>query len=67
MRLLYHCTIAITSWRHHQAVGDDRCRMFLLPALLFPSVLHPLNKAWMHFGELLSKIVSPIALWLGLL
>lgn len=37
---------------------------FLLPALLFPSVLHPLNKAWMHFGELLSKIVSPIALGL---
>ncbi|WMW81742.1 SxtJ family membrane protein [Undibacterium cyanobacteriorum] len=35
---------------------------FLIPALFFSRILHPLNRAWMHFGELLSKIVSPIAM-----
>jgi hypothetical protein len=36
--------------------------IFLLVALLFPSVLAPLNRLWIKFGLLLHRIVSPIAL-----
>lgn len=35
---------------------------FLIFALFAPKALHQLNIAWMRFGVLLSKIVSPIAL-----
>ncbi len=31
-------------------------------ALLFPSVLTPLNRLWMRFGALLHRIVSPVIL-----
>jgi hypothetical protein len=34
----------------------------LLAALARPSVLHPLNRAWMKFGALLHAIVNPIVL-----
>jgi hypothetical protein len=33
---------------------------FLASALLFSSVLHPLNLLWAKFGELLHRIVSPL-------
>lgn len=36
--------------------------VFLLAALLFPSVLAPLNRLWLRLGMLLHRIVSPIAL-----
>ena len=36
--------------------------LFLLPALLFPRSLSKLNQLWMHFGLLMSAIVSPIAM-----
>ena len=36
--------------------------IFLLLALFFPSVLAPANRLWMKFGELLHRIVSPVAL-----
>lgn len=35
---------------------------FLTLALLFPKALEPANRLWMKFGELLHKIVSPVAL-----
>ncbi|MDP9198707.1 MAG: SxtJ family membrane protein, partial [Pseudomonadota bacterium] len=35
---------------------------FLIAALAFPRVLHPLNIVWMRFGLLLNRIVSPIVL-----
>jgi hypothetical protein len=35
---------------------------FLIPALLFPSVLHPLNRLWTRFGLLLHKFTNPIIL-----
>jgi len=35
---------------------------FLVVALACPIALRPLNKAWMQFGFLLNKIVSPIVL-----
>lgn len=35
---------------------------FLTLALLFPKSLEPANRLWMKFGELLHKIVSPVAL-----
>lgn len=38
--------------------------VFFVPAIVFPKVLSRLNILWMQFGELLSKIVSPIALGL---
>lgn len=34
----------------------------LLFTLLAPSLLTPLNRAWMKFGELLARIVNPIVL-----
>ena len=36
--------------------------IFLLLALVAPSVLAPANRVWMKFGELLHRIVSPLAL-----
>jgi hypothetical protein len=36
--------------------------VFLLVALLVPSVLAPLNRLWARFGLLLHRVVSPIAL-----
>ena len=36
--------------------------IFLLVALLFPSVLAPLNRLWTKLGLLLHRVVSPIAL-----
>jgi hypothetical protein len=38
--------------------------LFLLLALAFPKALAPLNRAWMAFGELLHRIVSPVILGL---
>jgi hypothetical protein len=35
---------------------------FLVTALIMPSVLAPLNRLWTRFGQLLHRIVSPIAL-----
>jgi hypothetical protein len=35
---------------------------FLLPALWMPRMLRPLNRAWLRFGLLLHRIVSPIVL-----
>ena len=36
--------------------------LFLLAALVIPSVLAPLNRLWLKLGLLLHRIVSPIAL-----
>lgn len=36
--------------------------VFLLLALLAPCVLGPINRLWMKFGDLLHRIVGPIAL-----
>lgn len=35
---------------------------FLLAALAYPRVLHPLNAAWMRFGLLLNRVVSPLVM-----
>ena len=37
---------------------------FGLVAVTIPTVLHPLNVAWMWFGRLLNRIVSPVVLGL---
>lgn len=36
--------------------------LFLLLALVIPGVLAPANRLWMKFGELLHRVVSPVAL-----
>ena len=36
--------------------------LFLLAALIFPRILHPLNVVWMHFGHLLNRVVSPVVM-----
>jgi hypothetical protein len=38
--------------------------LFLVLAVLTPSVLAPLNKAWFALGQLLGKLVSPLVLGL---
>ena len=35
---------------------------FLVPALVFPKVLAPLNKLWTKFGLLMGAVVGPVAL-----
>jgi predicted membrane metal-binding protein len=35
---------------------------FALVAVVAPGVLKPLNKAWMRFGLLLSKVTSPVVM-----
>jgi hypothetical protein len=36
--------------------------VILILAVFFPSALSPLNRAWLRFGLLLNRIVSPIVL-----
>lgn len=36
--------------------------VFLFFAALFPHVLNPLNRAWLAFGKLLHKVVSPLVM-----
>lgn len=38
--------------------------VFLLLSFVAPKALHPLNVAWMAFGRLLHKVVSPIIMGL---
>ena len=40
------------------------CGIFLILTIINPKVLLPLNKLWMKFGILLSKIMSPIVMGL---
>lgn len=35
---------------------------FFLLAIVFPAALGPLNKLWMKFGELMGRVMSPLAL-----
>jgi hypothetical protein len=35
---------------------------FGIAALLRPQILHPLNRVWLAFGELLHRIVSPLVM-----
>ncbi len=37
---------------------------FAVPAIVFPAVLKPLNIAWVHFGQLMHKIINPILMGL---
>ena len=36
--------------------------LFVVSSLICPNFLIPLNKAWLNFGDLLHRIVSPIVL-----
>jgi hypothetical protein len=38
--------------------------IFLVVGLLIPALFRPLNKAWLHFGMLLQKVVNPMILGL---
>ncbi len=46
----------------HSAVALGAAGAFLLVALAFPRLLHPLNVAWMRLGSLLNIVVSPIVM-----
>lgn len=35
---------------------------FAVFAALFPHLLHPLNRAWLAFGKLLHRVVSPLVM-----
>ena len=37
---------------------------FAIPALLFPTVLAPLNRGWAKFGQFMHKIINPILMGL---
>ena len=51
-------------WRNgkYWPVTVGAAALFLLGAFAYPGVLHPLNAAWMRFGLLLNRIVSPIVM-----
>ena len=56
---------AIVSFRHGNAFFKPfvvLALVTLLLSLLRPQWLHPANRAWMAFGLLLSKFVTPIVL-----
>ena len=46
----------------HEVVWFVLAAVFLLAALAFAKVLHPLNVAWMTLGHLLNKVVSPVVM-----
>jgi hypothetical protein len=38
--------------------------LFLAIALLYPSLLHPLNRLWFAFGLLLGRVMTPVVMGL---
>lgn len=44
------------------AVFGSLAAAFLVISFVRPGILHPLNRAWMAFGGLLHRIVSPVIL-----
>lgn len=52
------------SWKESQyaPAAFGVAALFMLAALALPKVLHPLNAAWMRFGGLLNRIVSPLVM-----
>jgi hypothetical protein len=48
--------------RPHFVIPLGASALFLLAALAFPRVLHPLNVAWMRLAALLNRVVSPIVM-----
>lgn len=54
----------------HPLIGGGDARLwalilagvFLVPTLLFPRLLHPLNQLWARFGGVLHRIVTPVVL-----
>jgi hypothetical protein len=34
--------------------------VFVAAAVVYPKILHPLNRAWLAFGHLLQRVVSPV-------
>ncbi len=38
--------------------------LFVATAALYPSILHPFNRAWLKFGLLLQKVVNPLIMGL---
>ena len=52
-------------WRHEPAIlagGLAAGTVLAGLSLLAPTLLHPLNRAWMGLGQLIGKIVSPIVM-----
>ncbi|MBK6581478.1 MAG: hypothetical protein IPJ33_00200 [Gammaproteobacteria bacterium] len=37
---------------------------FLVPTLVYPQVLAPLNKLWFRFGMLLGRIINPVVMFI---
>jgi hypothetical protein len=56
----------INGWHHGRLwpFESAAAAVFLLAALLSPSVLRPLNRLWMHLGLLLHRIINPIVMGL---
>ena len=54
---------AISLYRGHSRVGPTLAAVgavFLLAALVLPTRLGPVMRAWMRFGELLSRVTAPL-------
>ena len=37
---------------------------FLLPTLVYPQVLAPLNRLWFRFGMLLGRVINPVVMFI---
>ena len=46
--------------KYDSAAGPKRSVAFLIVAIVFPTILKPLNFLWMKLGLLLSRITNPI-------
>jgi hypothetical protein len=59
----------LAAWLYYKGSGHWMASLgvataFAVLALLFARILHPLNVAWMWFGGILHRIVSPLMLGL---
>lgn len=51
-------------WREHGGawMAGLGAALLLAVSLAYPRILHPFNRAWMAFGAVLQRIVSPVVL-----
>jgi hypothetical protein len=54
----------LLSWRGPRLWALGLALAFLLAALAFPRVLHPLNRLWFRIGMLLHHVVTPLVMGL---
>jgi hypothetical protein len=63
--ICFFLIVGLSPLRHHQPIrlwALAVSGVFLVPTLIKPKVLHPLNVLWTRLGVLLGRVVAPIVL-----